>query len=196
MAGGGSGGAGAFTVTSPDFTMMAGCSEDMAMSCDTFPPEMASYMSGDNVSPALSWTGAPSGTMSFAVVLQDLSNGFAHWVIWNIDGAATGLPADIDKSTANPAMPAGSQQCGLGSGTNDNGYYGPGSACNVYQFVVYALSMDTFAPTQATNQTMVRTQLEGLGAAILGTASITGRQDACASGQMCDYGGAMPACSN
>ena len=51
-----------------------------------------------------------------------------------------------------PATPAGSQQCSLGTG---DGYFGPGACGNVYEFVVYALSVPTFSPTQATNQTMV-----------------------------------------
>jgi hypothetical protein len=59
----------------------------------------------------------------------------------------------------------------------DHGYFGPGSECNVYQFVIYALSIETFSPTQATNQTQVRTQLQALDDEILGTATLTGRQN-------------------
>src|SRR5678815_5838839 len=43
----------------------------------------ASTCKGANTSPALAWTGAPSGTQSFAVVLTDLSltPPLVHWVI-------------------------------------------------------------------------------------------------------------------
>jgi Raf kinase inhibitor-like YbhB/YbcL family protein len=148
---------------------MAGCSEDMASSCATFPRDHTNY--GDNISPAISWTGAPAGTQSFAVLLQDLSNGFAHWVIWNIPSSVTSLPENIPKM-AMPGMPTGAQQASYDA---SEGYAGPGACGNVYEFVVYALSMATFSPTQANNQTQVRMQLQGLGAQILGQTSMRGR---------------------
>jgi Raf kinase inhibitor-like YbhB/YbcL family protein len=146
----------------------------MASMCARFPDENISWDSNMNISPALNWTGAPSGTMSFAVVLQDLSNGFAHWVIWNIPATTTGLPANVDKTDATPPVPAGSQQCNNGSG---DGYFGPGSECNVYEFIVYALSTANFAPTSATMATNVRMQLQNLGNQILGQASLRGRSN-------------------
>jgi hypothetical protein len=36
---------------------------------------------GANTSPMLTWTGTPSGTQSFAVVLTDQTISMAHWVI-------------------------------------------------------------------------------------------------------------------
>jgi Raf kinase inhibitor-like YbhB/YbcL family protein len=124
------------------------------------------------MSPELDWTGAPAGTKSFAVVLQDLSNMTAHWILWNISATATMVPANVDKTTAMPAMPAGSQQVGK---NNSIGFYGPGAPCNCYEALVYALSVDKFSPTMATNAEMVRTQLNALGASILGKASIRGK---------------------
>jgi Raf kinase inhibitor-like YbhB/YbcL family protein len=51
---------------------------------------------GDDVAPALEWSGAPDGTESFAVVCHDpdapLVDGFTHWVAYGISGDATGLP--------------------------------------------------------------------------------------------------------
>ena len=134
-------------------------------------------MNSPNMSPELNWTGVPAGTKSFAIVLQDLSNEFIHWAIWNIPGDATGVDANIAKDTANPPNPAGSQQAGLGSGATDHGYFGPGSDCNAYEFTVYALSVETFSPTQATNQTQVRMQLLALGDQILGSAQLAGRSN-------------------
>ena len=171
---GGAAGGGAFTLTSPALDNMPGCSEDMADACDVFPNESISYMQNANESPELAWTGAPAGAMSFAMVLQDLSNGLAHWVLWNIPASTTMLPANVDKSDATPPVPAGSQQCNLGSG---DGYFGPGSACNVYEFVVYALAVATFSPTQNTDAGQVRTQLQALDDDILGTASLRGRSN-------------------
>jgi Raf kinase inhibitor-like YbhB/YbcL family protein len=149
---------------------MAGCGPDaMAASCATIPVDHTSF--GEDVSPAMSWTGVPAGTQSFAIVLQDLSNGFAHWVIWNIPATVTTVAENIPKM-AMPGTPAGAQQASFGTG---EGYAGPGACGNVYEFVIYALSVQTFSPTQATNQTMVRTQLQALDTQILGTASMRAR---------------------
>jgi Raf kinase inhibitor-like YbhB/YbcL family protein len=166
---GGANGGGAFSITTPAFTNMAGCAANMAAMCATFPRDNTSY--GTNVSPAMTWTGAPAGAQSFAVVLHDLTMNFTHWVIWNIPASVTTLAADIPKM-AMPSMPAGAQQASFGA---MEGYAGPGACGNVYEFTVYALSVPTFSPTQATNQSMVRTQLLALGAQILGTASMRAR---------------------
>ena len=50
---------------------------------------------GENVSPALEWSGAPEGTVAYAVVCHDpdapLVDGWTHWVAYGIGGDATGL---------------------------------------------------------------------------------------------------------
>jgi Raf kinase inhibitor-like YbhB/YbcL family protein len=179
-AGAGGSGSGEFTLTSPAFEHHPDCAGDVRDPCEAFPTENVQYMNGGNTSPELNWTGVPAGTMSFAVVLVDLSlpqSPFAHWVLWNIPGDATGLPANVAKDSAMPSNVAGAQQASLGSGAEDHGYFGPGSDCNAYQFVLYALSVDTFSPNQATNQTQVRTQLEALDDEILGTAELSGRSN-------------------
>jgi Raf kinase inhibitor-like YbhB/YbcL family protein len=177
-AAGGSGGAGSgtFTLKSPAFDHVDTCSKAMPKSCDVFPNENLSYMKSMNVSPELSWSGAPSGTQSYAIVLEDMTNGAAHWVIWNIPGSVTTVAANIPQDSAMPAMPAGSQQASATFAQGD-GYFGPGSSCNVYQFRIFALGMATFSPTQATDAGQVRTQLEGLGAQLLGQAILRGRSN-------------------
>jgi phosphatidylethanolamine-binding protein (PEBP) family uncharacterized protein len=184
-AGSGAGGAssGVFTVTSPGFMNMAGCSETMQSACDTYPVETSNFGDGLNISPELNWTGVPTDTGSFAVVLTDLSNGFAHWALWNIPGSATMLAANVPQTSNMPATPAGSQQANLGAG---DGYVGPGSACNVYEFVVYALQAATFTPASTMDAAAVRTALDALSdSAVRGKASIRARQAACSGTQMC-----------
>src|SRR5437588_5148403 len=50
---------------------------------------------GEDVSPALEWSGVPNGTKAFALVVHDpdapLVDGFTHWVAYGIPGDATGL---------------------------------------------------------------------------------------------------------
>jgi hypothetical protein len=153
-----------------------GCGPDAKTSCAPLPSEIT--RSGAGTSPALLWSGAPEGTQSFVVVLQDLSNGTAHWILWNISPTVTMLEANVDQTTATPATPAGSQHCGKGNDAlTSDGYYGPGAPCNVYEFVVYALAISEFSPTDATDAEAVRSELEALGADILATASLRGRTD-------------------
>src|SRR5258708_34118081 len=45
--------------------------------------------SGENVSPALSWSGAPAGTRSFALLVHDADAptggaGWGHWLVFHI----------------------------------------------------------------------------------------------------------------
>jgi phosphatidylethanolamine-binding protein (PEBP) family uncharacterized protein len=161
----GSGGGGTFTLTLEGFTPMAGCADDMRDNCAVWPRDLQQYMNGPNLSPAMSWSAAPAGTMSFAVSLQDLSNDNAHWVLWNLPASTTMLPEDVPSNMMNQAS------------INGNGYFGPGSSCNVYEFMVYALSMATFTPDDPMDSAAVLMELQGLGNQILGTASVRGRQD-------------------
>jgi Raf kinase inhibitor-like YbhB/YbcL family protein len=104
---------------------------------------------GRNVSPPLTWTGAPAGTKEFALVCEDPDAGnpppFVHWVIYKIPGTATGLPEGIpiDPAAAMPAEIAGAIQ-GV-SGFRRPIYRGPApppGKPHHYHFVVYALDAD------------------------------------------------------
>lgn len=98
---------------------------------------------GANTSPVLSWTGAPAGTQSFAVVLTDLTIAMAHWVIYDIPASATGLPAGIENTSSPASVPGAGQIVSIHAPTI--GFYGPcppvGQAAHSYQFAVYALDV-------------------------------------------------------
>jgi Raf kinase inhibitor-like YbhB/YbcL family protein len=87
---------------------------------------------GENISPEFSWEGAPPGTESFALTLEDPdARGFVHWLIWNI-------PADTN-TIPEKSLPEGAVQ-----GTtsfNKTGYGGPcpPSGVHHYTFKLYAL---------------------------------------------------------
>src|ERR1700728_5141286 len=103
--------------------------------------------SGKNISPALSWSGAPSGTKSFAVTLYDpdapTGSGWWHWVVFNIPPGTTSLPkgaGDVEKKL----MPKGAVQSRTDFGAN--GYGGPcppaGDKPHHYQITVFAVDVD------------------------------------------------------
>lgn len=123
--GGGPGDAAAFVLTSTAFT--DGTTIPIAHTC-----------AGTNVSPPLSWTPGPPGTMSYAVVLTDKTNSLVHAGIYDIPANVTSLPMDVEK-VANPSNPAGSKQ--VLAYNNMAGYAGPcpGATPHSYEFMLYAV---------------------------------------------------------
>jgi Raf kinase inhibitor-like YbhB/YbcL family protein len=96
---------------------------------------------GANTSPQLTWTGNTMNAQSFAIVFTDKSNNLVHWVIYDIPGSATGLPANVEKVYA-PTNVAGAHQ--TLSYQNVRGYLGPCPPnTHTYEFAVYALSVAT-----------------------------------------------------
>jgi hypothetical protein len=102
---------------------------------------------GQNTSPALSWSGAPAGTKSFAVTVYDpdapTGSGWWHWVVYNIPATTTSLPSGAGDASKN-LLPAGAVQ-----GNTDFGAPGYGGACpppgdkaHHYFITVYALNVD------------------------------------------------------
>jgi Raf kinase inhibitor-like YbhB/YbcL family protein len=102
---------------------------------------------GDNVSPELSWSGAPAGTKSFALTVYDpdapTGSGWWHWLIVNIPSAVTKLTKNAGSPTAKLG-PKSSLQTRTDFGTP--GYGGPcppkGDAPHHYIFTVFALDTD------------------------------------------------------
>jgi Raf kinase inhibitor-like YbhB/YbcL family protein len=82
---------------------------------------------GGDASPALSWSDAPAGTQSFALIIDDPDapdprapkTTWVHWVLYNIPATASALP----EGASAAALPAGTLE-----GINDwkrPGYRGP-----------------------------------------------------------------------
>jgi hypothetical protein len=129
--------------TQPAPTKIAVSSPTLKMD-ETMPREYTP--DGRNVSPPLTWTGAPAGTREFAVVCEDPDAGnpppFVHWVIYRIPASAEGVPegVPIDPDATMPAEIAGAVQ-GL-SGFRRAIYRGPApppGKPHHYHFVVYAI---------------------------------------------------------
>jgi Raf kinase inhibitor-like YbhB/YbcL family protein len=100
---------------------------------------------GQNISPALSWSNPPAGTKSFAVTAYDpdapTGSGWWHWVMYNIPADATGLVAGAGNGRN---APRGSQEGRTDFGSK--GYGGPcppaGDKPHHYHFTVFALKVD------------------------------------------------------
>ena len=83
---------------------------------------------GDDVSPPLAWSGAPAGTKSFALIVDDPDAPdpaapkmtWVHWVLHDLPATATGLAEDIGPGSLPP---------GTREGVNDWGRTGYGGPC-------------------------------------------------------------------
>ena len=112
---------------------------------------------GEDVSPALSWSGAPEGTVSYALVMDDPDapvGTWVHWVAWNI--AEPGLPEAVPAEAAD----------GLRQGQNSwerVGYGGPcpPSGTHRYFFRVYALDQELELDPATTGKAELLQAMEG-----------------------------------
>jgi len=148
------------TLTSPSFQNGQAIPADFTCAGKAF---------GDGTSPALAWSGAPAGTLSFAILLKDLTieSGQSagdmnpehpyHWTIWNIPSTTTSLAASLPSGQV--PIPGTEQKNGgppfLPQGTY--GYFGPcpnlgaagtGAAVETHNdaFIVYAFSSTLTRP--------------------------------------------------
>ncbi len=128
---------------------------------------------GRDVSPPLSWRGAPEGVVSFALVVRDLDAGSAsgddvlHWLVWNIPGSSTSLPEGVPHGNAPPAPPrvgggpAPPPTDGLRqtSGTGP-AYRGPAAPASgpVHHYVFELFALDTWLDVPAVGQSPAATR--------------------------------------
>jgi Raf kinase inhibitor-like YbhB/YbcL family protein len=122
------------------------------------PPQVYNGMgcTGNNISPSMSWKGAPAKAKSFALTMYDpdapTGSGWWHWVVYNIPASASSLAVDAGDPKKN-LLPAGSAQ-----GNTDFGAPGYGGPCppkgdkpHRYIFTLYALDVDKLdIPANAT----------------------------------------------
>lgn len=108
---------------------------------------------GTNPSPPLAWSGAPKNTVSYAIVMRDLTlggSGNYHWVIYDIGNNTTSLPARVAK-TALLLQPPGAKQTYWSFGPS-YGYSGPcppkADGAHTYEFEVLAFSTAPMPITQ------------------------------------------------
>jgi Raf kinase inhibitor-like YbhB/YbcL family protein len=108
---------------------------------------------GTNVSPELHWSGAPSKTRSFALIVHDpdakAPGGWYHWVVYNLPGTTRELPG----SARLADWQLGETSFG------ENAYGGPcpppGKAHH-YIFTLYALDVGTVVGAHLTGSDLAR----------------------------------------
>jgi Raf kinase inhibitor-like YbhB/YbcL family protein len=103
---------------------------------------------GADISPPLRWSGAPQGTKSFALIIDDPDAPdpgapkmtWVHWVVYNIPADVTGLAEGAAKS----GVPAGAQP-----GLNDwkrGDYGGPCPPIGRHRYFHKLYALDTVLP--------------------------------------------------
>jgi len=129
----------ALTLTSPDVKPGARMADEQV--ANVF------GCAGGNVSPALTWTGAPKGTKSFAVTMYDpdapTGSGFWHWVLFNIPPDVTSLAKGAGDPKSD-AAPKAAIEARTDFGVP--GYGGPcppkGDKPHRYQITVFAVDVE------------------------------------------------------
>jgi Raf kinase inhibitor-like YbhB/YbcL family protein len=124
--------AAAFSMTLP---WADGAGIDARFTCD-----------GADLSPAITWTAPPAGTVELALlVVDDDAGGFVHW-------AVTGI------APASGTKVEGKTFAGATEGLNDFGKIGYGGPCppkgstHTYRFALYALSQQAELPDRFTGK--------------------------------------------
>jgi len=130
---------------------------------------------GSDLAPPLQWTGAPGGTKSFALIVDDPDAPdpkapkltWVHWVLYNLPASASGLPGGIKPGD----LPGGTRE-----GLNDwkqTGYRGPCPPIGRHRYFhkLYALDLilpDLKRPTKAQLEAAMKGHVLGE-AQLLGT---------------------------
>lgn len=134
---------------------------------------------GEEVSPPLAWAGAPEGTESFVLLVQDVDAATGtglehvlHWLVWNIPATASGLGEAVAHGAE---LPDGSRQIGA----TGPGYRGPAAPAagspHHYLFEIFAL--DAMLPVPAVGASPAQTRaavLAAMAGHVRGKAALVG----------------------
>ena len=99
---------------------------------------------GAKINPPLNWSGAPSGTKSLALIVDDSSapiTPFIYWIVFDINPGAT----DIQEGS----VPTGAHQALNSAGTATYDAPCPSGHPHSYRFTVYALRTTLNSPNGA-----------------------------------------------
>jgi Raf kinase inhibitor-like YbhB/YbcL family protein len=105
---------------------------------------------GRDVSPALSWSGAPDSVASYVLLVHDAdaaggdgTDDVMHWLVWGIPGTATSLPEGVRQGSTVPGLFAPSNAALRQISVSGPYYRGPAAPAtgpaHHYVFELYAL---------------------------------------------------------
>ena len=141
--------------------------------------------SDKDISVPITWSQAPEGTVSIAIVLESNQNPgapWSHWVMWGIPADEVGLPTDLAKTHEAASVGPAARQ-----GTNDDGNVGWNGPCppevrhslhggalddpvKQYTFKVFALDAEITLGPEATKDDL----LKAIDGKIIGTGEVVG----------------------
>lgn len=145
----------------------------------------SNWCGGTNVAPPLAWSGAPTGTKSFAIVLDDPDAvtppppPFTHWITWRIAASATTLGAGRSGRVAGANdLVIFSTHHGVPAAYYLD-YFGPcppdGTGVHHYTFHLYALSTSDLPLVTGATRPQFDAAIAGK---VLGEAVLVGTVDA------------------
>jgi Raf kinase inhibitor-like YbhB/YbcL family protein len=130
------------SAATPALAAMSLTSPDLAPGAPMPAQHLYPRCGGQNVSPALSWSGAPAGTKSLVLTVIDMDVKpalWSHWIVVDLPAASSGLARGVK------ALPAPAH--GVVSNFGDATYDGPcppkGSGLHRYQFTIWAMKAAT-----------------------------------------------------
>lgn len=141
---------------------------------EAMPERVSAY--AEDISPALSWRGAPQGARSFVLIVEDpdaqAPKPFVHWLAYDIPADLDALPDGVSprEQVKSPAV--------IRQGMNSRGsagWYGPkppvGDAAHRYVFQLFALDRMLDLPPGVDRETLLKA-MEGH---VIGSGALTGR---------------------
>lgn len=131
---------------------------------DRYAYNLRGQCDGDNYSPPLSWTGAPEGTKSFAILVTDPDGrNWLHWLQFNIPADLT----ELREAVGGPDMGV--------KGVNDfgeNGYGGPCPPSGTHRYIFTLYALDTMLSlSKGASRAQFESAIRGH---VLGTAQLIG----------------------
>jgi Raf kinase inhibitor-like YbhB/YbcL family protein len=127
-------------------------------------PQRYTCATGKAISPPLDWSGAPSGTKSLAVVVDDSNTPitpYVYWIVFDISPATSAI--------LEGQLPPGAREAQNSAGKAAYDPPCPGARVHAYRFTVYALNKTIDLP----NGTSLESAWMAIAAAAIGHGRLT-----------------------